>query len=271
MDVKRASGNTTINLSSEKLRQKYSEATLKCSAYHIRRSGLDLKSSHLKIDKHYLSVVPYTMSLDTCRFLVSMNKQEISLFESFKDNTQSLKLTFDSDIFGQVVDFLLWGRIVEIRQANPVLNIVLVTFRISRIANAYREIFIDCVMDNERLESFYQNEDFGGRLFDSECVREIFGTNTAMVSCGSARPAPFKIDRLSLKHVRIFGPSDHEEFNPDELVKINLVDDHPPLVLNGRITGMEDSREIEGYHFVDVETDFCPYLTEIMSPFLDGS
>lgn len=251
--------------------EKYSAVVLKCDPYHFRRSGLDLKNSYIKIDKHYLSFVPYSMSMDLCRFLVSMNENEIKLFESFKEETQSLKLTFESDIFGQTVDFVQWGQLMEIRQANPVLNVALITFRISRIANAFREIFIDCVMDNERLQALYDNSELGGRMFDSDCVREIFGTNTALVSSGAAKPAPFKVNLLSLNKIRVFGPSKHEEFSREELVKINLVDDQPPLVLNGRIVGEEDSKEVEDYHFLDVEIDFNPHLTEIMSPFLDGS
>lgn len=251
--------------------ERYSAASLKCDPYHFRRSGLDLRNSYLKIDKHYLSFVPYSMSLELCRFLVSMNENEISLFESFKEETQSLKLTFNSDIFGRSVDFLLWGELIEIRQANPVLNVALISFRISRIANAFREIFIDCVMDDERLKALYNNEELGGRMFDSDCVREIFGTNTALVSSGNTKPAPFKVHLLSLSKIRVFGPSKHEEFSREELVKINLVDDYPPLKLNGRIVAEEDSKEVEDYHFLDVETDFNPYLAEIMSPFLDGS
>jgi hypothetical protein len=264
-------GGSTINLSSEKLFARYEDTVLKCDTYHFRRSGLDLRDSHIKLDKYFLSFVPYTMSLKTCRLLVSMNDQEIALFESFREQTHSMKLAFDSDIFGQRVEFLLWGKITDIHPANPSLKVALVTFKIQRLANAYREIFVDCVMDDERLQSLYGSEDTGAKTFDGDCFNEIFGYSTVSITPGMSVSRPFSVKSFSLKKMKLFGPVPDELDVDDRFLRITLVDDKSPLFLNGHITGDERSGESSGFRFIDVELDYSPSFTDIMSPFLVGS
>ena len=263
-----AGTGTVINLSSEKLLSRFADYEIKTRHHHLRRSGLDLQSSFLKIDKYELTFVPYTMSLSSCRFLIAMNRREIDHFNTMIDGILSVKMAFDNDIWGRRVEFVLWGKLEEIHPANPNLNIALVTFSISRVSNTYREIFVDLALDNEQLMLLYNDENLSGIEFNGECYSDVFGSDTVTLMPGTKLTRPFEVVRYSLKTMVLHGPVPPERMVVDELVKLILVDDRPPLIAEGIITEDEREKETDPYRTITVELDFSPDLVEIMSPFL---
>ena len=262
---------TVINLSSDKLLDRFADYEIKIRHHHLRRSGLDLQSSFLKIDKYELTFVPYTLSLSQCRFLIAMNRSEIDHFNTLIDGVLSVKMAFDSDIWGRRVEFVLWGKVDEIHLANPTLNVALVMFTISRVANTYREIFVDLALDNERLIGLYDDEKVSRIEFNGECYSDVFGADTVTLMPGTKLTRPFEIKSYSLRSMTLRGPVPPERSVTDELVKLILVDDRPPLIAEGVITGEERAHETDAHRTITVELDYSPDLVEIMSPFLISS
>lgn len=263
--------NKTLNLSSEILVKKFEKTTIKCDPFHFRHSGLDSQHSHINLGGHFLSFVPFSMSLSMIRALVSMSEREIIFFQDYQGAVQTMKLTFNSHIYGRKVDFQLWGKIVNLRQVNPDLSMVMMDFVIQRIANAYRDIFVDMAMKDDTLRTLYNDTDLGQRRFDGDCVREIFGHNQTSVLPGPETPGMFRITSLSLKRLRLYGPVPSEIEVVGRLLKIPFVEEYPPLVFNGTVLEEERSTESEDYRHLEIEIDFHPYLAEIMQPFLSGS
>lgn len=262
---------TVVNLSSDKLFEKYAGYEIKCRHHHLRRCGLDLQSSFLKIDKYELTFVPYTLSLSKCRFLIAMNAEEIEHFNTLIDGILSIKMAFDSDIWGRRVEFLLWGRISEIHLANPNINIALVTFTISRVANSYREIFVDLAMDNDNLTALYDDGERSNIIFNNDCYDDVFGSPSVTLMPGSKLTRSFEVRSFSLRKMVLFGPVPPDRSVVDELVKVVLVDDRPPLIAEGTICDEERSEDSETYRTISIELDFSPDLAEIMWPFLKSS
>jgi hypothetical protein len=194
----------------------------------FRHSGLDLQNSHINLGGQFLSFVPYSMSLSMIRALVSMSEREIAFFREYQGAVQTMKLTFNSHVYGRKVDFQIWGKIADLRQVNPDLNMVLMDFVVRRIANAYREIFIDMAMKDDRLRALYNDEELGLRRFDGDCVREIFGDNQTSLIPGPQTPGMFRITSLSLKRLRIYGPVPSELETLGLLLKIPFLSEYPP-------------------------------------------
>jgi hypothetical protein len=261
----------TLNLSSEILLRRFAKTTIKCDPFHFRHSGLDLQNSHINLGGQFLSFVPYSMSLSMIRALVSMSEREIAFFREYQGAVQTMKLTFNSHVYGRKVDFQIWGKIADLRQVNPDLNMVLMDFVVRRIANAYREIFIDMAMKDDRLRALYNDEELGLRRFDGDCVREIFGDNQTSLIPGPQTPGMFRITSLSLKRLRIYGPVPSELETLGLLLKIPFLSEYPPLVFNGTVVEDERSADSDDYRHLEIEIDFHPYLAEIMQPFLSGS
>ena len=259
--------DAVVNLSSEKLLKRFGTTEIRCRPFHFRHSGLDLAGSILKIDKYELSFVPYTLSLSTCRLLVSMNEREIEHFNTLVEGTHTLKFTFDSEIWGRRVDFLLWGRIGPIHRANPDLDVALITFSISRVANTYREVFIDLALQEARLRELYDGE-LAQTVFDGDCYHDVFGTPTVIVKPGRKLARVFEVRSFSLRTMVLYGPVPPDRSVVEAYIKITLVDDRPPLTVDGQISAEEKSEESDAYRSITVDLDYNPDLVEIMSPFL---
>ena len=240
--------------------QESQEQFITLNPYIIENLGIIRNRCRIQTDDYKLSCVPYQLSLQHCKVLLILSQKEQKIITEASGNLM-LHLEFNHPDYSKPVPLFIRITLIDFRDLNKSRNQCLLTGTYQNLPNDYRTILVDFFRKRNLYKTIYSSIHYYSQGFDHRKLAGEGVKKNIRIRTDEGKIYEGRIISLGVKKLSLY--MDIEQKVLQKLPESFLVEmkrDQTPFMLNGSIIDFCGSKEVEGFHIVQISLQFSDCL-----------